>query len=109
MKNLKRYIIYFIALNLIILGLDKFLKLMPVACTLMTDASDTILYIIGGLEIVLGILLFLGKFTKGILIAVVLLMLWAIGMHLINETYDIGGAVFLAVVAFIPLLLKNVD
>lgn len=107
MKNIKRYIIYFIAGNLIILGIDKFTRLMPLACTLMEDASDNMLYAVGVIEVVLGILLLLGKFQKAILIAIVIFMLWAIVMHLMSGTYDIGAAIFLAIVSAIPLFLKD--
>lgn len=107
MEKIKKYLIYFIAINLFILGLDKFLKLMPLSCTLLTDTSNSIMYGLGVVEVVLAVLLFAGKFTKTILIAVVLLMVWAIVMHLMADTYDIGGAVFLAVASVVPLLIPK--
>lgn len=107
MKNLRKYFLYFIGINLIILGANKFLKLIPEACTLMDDASSTILYGIGAFEVVLGILLLIGKYSNTILILLIVFMLWAVGLHLYNGTYDIEAAVFFAVLAFIPLLMKE--
>jgi len=107
MKALKKYLIYFIALNLIVLGFDKFFTFIPETCSLMTDLSKPFSYTIGIIEIMLGVLLFLGRFTKAILIFVILLMVWAIAMHLKAQTYDIGGAIFIAVLALIPLIIKD--
>ena len=107
MEKAKKYLIYFISINLFILGLDKFLKLMPLSCTLLTDASESLMYGLGVIEILLAVLLFLGKFTKTILVVVVLFMVWAIVMHLMADTYDIGGAVFLAVLSTVLLVLPK--
>lgn len=107
MDKIKKYTIIFIAINLLILGVDKFFQFIPLSCTLMIDASKSLMYGLGVIEVGLGILLLLGKFTKFILIGVCLLMVWAIVMHLVSETYDIGGAVFLAILSIVPLLLPN--
>lgn len=107
MKNFKRYLVYFIALNLIILGIDKFLKIFPLACTLMADASDNLLYGIGVAEIMLGILLLIGKAQKLILTFIILFMLFAVIMHLMQGTYDISAAVFFAILAAIPLFIDG--
>ena len=107
MEKIKKYVIYFIALNLIILGIDKFFTFIPAACSLLTEATTSMSYSLGVIEILLGILLFAGKFTKTILIFVVLLMISAIIMHLMNDTYDIGAAIFMAIIAIIPLVLPT--
>lgn len=107
MDKVKKYTIIFIAINLLILGVDKFFLFIPLSCTLLVDASKSMMYGLGVVEIGLAILLLLGKFTKSILIGVCLLMVWAIAMHFISGTYDIGGAVFLAILSVVPLLLPS--
>lgn len=107
MKNINKYIIYFVAINLLILGIDKFFQFIPESCTLLEDASKTMMYSLGVIEIVLAFFLFVGKFTKKILLAIVLLMAWATLMHFMNDTYDIGGAVFLGIIALLPLFIKS--
>jgi len=105
MKKIKKYIIYFIALNLLVLGMDKFFLFIPDSCTLLVDAPKSMLYTLGVIEVVLGILLCLGKYTRTILVAILVLMISAIVMHMVNDTYDIGGAVFLILLVLIPLML----
>ncbi len=107
MKTIKKYLVYFIALNLIILGFDKFFVFIPEACSLMTDGPKNLLYSIGVIEIVLGLFLFFGKFIKPILILVILLMLWAIYAHISVDTTDYGGAIFMGIVALIPLIIPE--
>jgi len=107
MKNLKKYTIYFVALNLFVLGLDKFFLFIPESCTLMVDAPKTVMYSLGVVEVLLAILLATVKFTKIILILICVLMAQAIGMHLFKGTYDIGGAVFILVFALVPLMMSD--
>lgn len=108
MNKAKKYIIYFIALNLIVLGADKFFGLLPVACTLMEDdASINMLYGIGVAEIIFGLVLFTGKYHRTILVLIIVMMTGAIIMHILTDTYDIGAAIFLGVLAGIPLFIKE--
>lgn len=105
MTNLKKYLEYFIALNLIILGIDKFIGFIPESCSLMGVGSSLMWKLTGVIEILLGVLLFLGRYTNFILGFIIGLMLWAILMHIVNGTYDIGGAIFLAILCIIPFFL----
>jgi len=107
MKKVISLLEYFIALNLIIIGLDKFFTFIPEACSLMIDASKGFLYIIGVFEILLGVLLFFKKSTRIILTLIVLLMIWGILLHLYTSTDDYGGAAFLCILALLPLILSK--
>lgn len=104
MKLVNKIVIYFLGLNMIILGFDKFFKFMPEACTLMENAPAERLYVIGVIEILLGVLLFTGKYIRPILIFILLLMVWAIYMHMRTGTDDIGGAIFLGALCLIPII-----
>lgn len=107
MANVKKYLEYFIGLNLIVFGVDKFIGFLPIACTLMEGADPTIWKLTGVLEIILGVFLLLRKYSRIILAVVIAFMSYAVFAHLKIGTNDIGGAVFLAVVCLVPFVLKE--
>lgn len=109
MQKIRSILIYFIAINLIVLGIDKFAKFIPESCTLMDSASPTLLYVIGVIEIILAFLLFMRKGTRTILLLIFLLMAWAVGMHMKAGTDDIGGAVFLGGISLLPFVLDKIS
>ena len=84
----------FLAISLIIIGIDKFFFFLP-PCSLMENVSGQAAIIGGILEIVLGILVLLKIQLIPILYITAFLMGAAVLTHLINNTYDIGGAFLL--------------
>jgi len=79
------------------IGIDKFLEFLQPPCSLQASISPIAWQGLGVLLISCGILLWSPKYSKHIA------GFWAVAMlifsiiHLIRGTYDIGGAVFLAV------------
>ena len=107
MENFKKIIIYFLALNLLIVGIDKFFLFIPESCSLLVDAPKSMLYSLGVIEIVLAILLFFSKYRRIIFVMILVLMISAIVQHLINKTYDIAGALFISIVVLISLIILS--
>lgn len=92
---------------LILLGLDKFFAFIPESCSLLIDIDYNIKITIGIVEIILGLCLFTRKFTRSILIFVVILMLLAVYSHIQSNTYDIGGALFLAIISLVAIFTTS--
>jgi len=107
MENFKKIIIYFLALNSLIVGIDKFFLFIPESCSLLVDAPKSMLYSLGVIEIVLAILLFFSKYRRIIFVMILVLMISAIVQHLINKTYDIAGALFISIVVLISLIILS--
>jgi len=84
----------FLAINLIIIGIDKFYTFLP-PCSLMKNVSATGAMIGGLIEILLGILVLFKIQLKPVLYTSAFLMGAAVVSHLVNGTYDLGGALFL--------------
>ncbi len=74
-------------------------------CTMMASIQPTIWKAIGVLQIAGGILIWLPKYRKYVAGFFVVFMLSFTMIHLVNNTYDVGGAVFMAVL--LGLLLWN--
>ena len=78
-------------------GTDKFLSFLEPPCSLEASISPIIWQALGVLQFASGILIWLPKFRAH------LAGFWAVFMvifsvvHLTQSTYDIGGAVFMAV------------
>jgi len=88
----------FLAINLIIIGIDKFYTFLP-PCSLMKNISTTGAMVGGVVEILLGIFILLKIQLKPVLYTTAFLMGAAVISHLINGTYDLGGALFLMLYA----------
>ncbi|MGK0363468.1 MAG: hypothetical protein ACI85O_000513 [Saprospiraceae bacterium] len=84
----------FFATILIIIGIDKFFDLLQL-CSLMKNISKQTVIIGGIIEIALGILVLLRIQLIPILYLTALMMGAGVVVHLINNTYDIGGAFLL--------------
>ena len=81
----------------LMIGVDKFLPFMEPSCSLMNDIPVGIWKGLGVVEIIAGILIWLPKYRKFISGFFLAFMLFFIIYHLVENTYDIGGAVFMAV------------
>ncbi len=82
----------------IVVGLDKFFLFLD-DCTIYALLPDWFLYAFGVTQIVAGICIILRKCTIPALLVSVGLLTSAIIIHLCFNTYDIGGAIFLLVIA----------
>lgn len=65
------------------------------------------MYLTGIVELLLGGILLWKGANRATLLAVLFLMCYAIGNHLYVGTYDIGGAIFIGLVAMIVLILDR--
>lgn len=79
------------------IGADKFLNFLEPPCSLMGSISPIVWSILGVMQIAGGILIWFPKYRKYVAIFFTLFMLTFIVIHLVNNTYDIGGAAFMAV------------
>lgn len=66
-------------------------------CSMMGSISPIIWKGLGVLQLAAGILIWLPKFKKYVVSFFTVFMLIFTIVHLINNTYDFGGAVFMAV------------
>ena len=87
----------------IVFGIDKFLEFLP-ACSLTAYIPPSAMMATGVLEIILGIALFLNKYTLTVLRLITGLMLGGLILHLLKGTYDVGGAAFGAIVGLILII-----
>lgn len=88
-------------------GADKFLDFLEPPCSLMNNISPIVWKGIGILQIAGGILLWFPKFKRYVAGFFFLFMLTFTAYHLIENTYDIGGSSFMAIL--LGLLLWNPD
>ena len=95
--NFKNILIGVCSFFLISVGLDKFMNFIEPPCSLMTSISPLLWKILGVLQIVGGILIWLPKFTKWVAGFFVAFMLFFTIYHLVEHTYDIAGSAFMAV------------
>lgn len=103
--NISNIITAICSLLFFMIGADKFLNFLEPQCSIMDTISPTIWAILGILQIAGGVLIWLPKFRKGVAGFFILFMMFFVVYHLINNTYDIGGAVTMAVL--LGLLLWN--
>jgi uncharacterized membrane protein YphA (DoxX/SURF4 family) len=87
------------------IGLDKFISFMKPPCTLMNEISPIVWKLLGVLQLASGILIWLPKFRKYVAGFFFIFMIIFILVHLVENTYDIGGAAFMAVL--LGLLVWN--
>lgn len=89
----------------IMIGIDKFYPFMEPSCSLMTDIHPALWKGLGILDLLAGILIWLPKYRRPVSAVFFILMLVFIVIHLTHNTYDIGGAAFMAIL--MGLLLWN--
>jgi len=90
----------------IVFGIDKFLEFLP-TCSLTNHIPQSGMMVTGILEIILGIALLLKKYTFTALRLVTGIMLGGLILHLMTGSYDVGGAVFGAVLGLILIVSQK--
>lgn len=79
------------------IGADKFLSFLEPPCSMEDRIPVLIWKALGALQIISGVLIWLPKFKKSIALFWAIFMLSFSIVHLSQQTTDIGGSVFLAV------------
>jgi len=94
--NLSKIIVALCSLFFFMIGFDKFLAFLKPPCSLMDDIPSTIWNVLGVVQIAAGILIWLPKFRKHIAGFFMVFMIVFVLIHLMQGTYDVGGAAFMA-------------
>ena len=94
------------ALFCLVFGADKFLKFSH-SCSLEQTSNDIVWKIIGVIEIAIGMSLLLNKYVSYFLSLAIVVFTIGIISHLNQNTYDIGGAVFLLIYAIVLLYFNK--
>ncbi len=79
------------------IGADKYLSFLEPPCSMESSISPMIWRGLGVLQMVSGLLIWLPKYRKYVAGFFTVFMLVFTVVHLVNNTYDIGGSVFMAV------------
>jgi uncharacterized membrane protein YphA (DoxX/SURF4 family) len=79
------------------IGADKFFSFLEPPCSLQNNISPMIWQLFGLIQIEAGILIWVPKFRKYIAGFFAAYMLIFTLIHLWNNTYDVGGSVFMAI------------
>lgn len=85
------------SLLFLMIGLDKFFPFMEPPCSLTNNISSTLWKLFGLLQLAAGILIWFPKLKKYVAGFFVVFMLFFTLYHLKENTYDIGGSTFMAV------------
>lgn len=92
-------------------GADKFLSFLEPPCSLEESIPAIVWSIFGVIQIAAGILIWFPKYRRTIAGFFFLFMIVFTVVHLIAGTYDVGGAVFMAVLlgalAWNPKFLRS--
>jgi len=94
---IKNVIIAICSLLFFMIGADKFLEFLQPPCSMMDSIPSTVWKGLGVLQVAAGILLWMPKFRKPVASFFVMFMLGFSITHLVNNTYDIGGSMFMAI------------
>ena len=105
--KLSKIIIAICSLLFIMIGIDKFILFLEPPCTLMSSTPPIIWKLIGILQIVAGVLIWLPSLRKYVAGFFIAFMTVFMSIHLIAQTYDIGGAFFMVIL--LSLLVWNPD
>lgn len=103
--NLGNILTAIVSIMFFMIGADKFLGFLDPPCSIETLINPTVWKGLGVLQILGGILIWLPKFRRPVAVFFIGFMTFFTGFHLINNTYDVGGAAFMAVL--LGLLLIN--
>jgi len=79
------------------IGADKFLSFLEPPCSLQSSIPPTIWMILGVVQLAAGILIWLPKYRKHIAGFFFVFMLVFTIIHITQDTTDIGGSLFMAV------------
>ncbi len=102
---LKRILLAICSLMFFMIGADKFFSFLEPPCSLEESIPVMVWSILGILQLVAGVLLWIPRFRKYILGFFFVFMLIFTIVHISNSTYDVGGSVFMAIL--LGLLLWN--
>lgn len=80
----------------LMIGADKFMSFLEPPCSLEDTIPALIWKTLGALQIASGILIWLPKYRKYVAGFFFVFMLVFTAVHLVNNTYDIGGSLFMA-------------
>ncbi len=105
--NLRNIIIGTCSLLLIIVGIDKFLFFLEPPCSLQESIPTMLWRGLGVLQILGGIFIWFKNYRKYIIGFFLGFMIFFTFYHIINDTYDVGGAVFLAILFGVLILNPN--
>lgn len=94
--NSKQVLIGICSLSFLMIGADKFLMFLEPQCSLMSKISSEVWYLLGALQLLAGVLIWIPKFRKVIAGFFILFLLTFVIIHLSQRSYDIGGAIFIA-------------
>jgi len=93
------------------IGADKFLLFLEPPCSLMSTIPPTLWKFFGVLQLAAGILIWFPKFRRYVAGFFMVFMLVFTIYHLVENTYDIGGSTFMAVMLGLlvwnPSFLRN--
>ena len=81
----------------IMIGIDKFSPFMDPPCAMMENISPFLWKILGILQLAAGILIWVQDVKRYVAGFFTLFMIFFIIYHLTQDTYDVGGAIFMAI------------
>lgn len=87
----------------LVIGTDKFFLFLEPPCSLMNNIPVSIWKILGVLQILGGLLIWIPTYRKYVAGFFIVFMLTFTIIHLANSTYDIGGSLFMAVLLSVVL------
>jgi len=80
----------------VMIGADKFFGFLEPACSLEDSISTAVWTVLGVIQIISAVLIWLPKTRKYVVGFFFVFMLVFTAVHLSQGTYDVGGAVFMA-------------
>lgn len=108
---LGKILIGIFSLLLLMVGADKFLNFLQPPCSLMETINPMMWMVLGGIQMLGAILIWLPKYRKLVANFFLGFMAFFTAYHLIKGTYDIGGAVFMlglcALIVWSPAFLMG--
>ena len=104
--NLEKALQISFAIFCIAFGIDKFIEFLP-HCSLTDQISRRGMIATGVLEILIGILLLLNKYTLPALRLATAIMFGGVAMHLFKGTYDIPGAAIGTVIGVVLIFIQR--
>jgi len=105
MMNISKILTGVCSLFFFMIGADKFLSFLEPACSLQHNIPSTIWMVLGVLQLIAGVLIWLPKFRRVIVGFFFVFMIVFMIVHIVQGTSDIGGAAFMAVL--LGLLVWN--
>ena len=95
MISLSKLITAICSVLLLLIGIDKLYKFMEPECSMMENIDPTLWKTLGLIQILGGILICLPKWRRPVATLFIVLMLFFTFYHLSNQTYDVGGSIFM--------------